>query len=99
MAIERTGTPLRHRVLVSILTVTTLAVVLFALPLAVAVQRLYRSEAIATLQEKAARAGGMVPDKLPTTAGQQLTEIASLSGDRKSVVEGKRVDLGGRRIL
>ncbi len=91
MAIERTGTPLRHRVLVSILTVTTLAVVLFALPLAVAVQRLYRSEAIATLQEKAARAAVMVPDNLPTTAGQQLAEIASLSGVGVYDVAGHRV--------
>jgi signal transduction histidine kinase len=91
MAGEPLGTPLRHRVLVSILTVTTLAVVLFALPLAVAVQRLYRSEAIATLQEKAARAAVMVPDNLSTTPGQQLAEVTELSGIGVYDVAGHRL--------
>jgi signal transduction histidine kinase len=82
---------LRHRVLISILTVTTLAVVLFALPLAVAVQRLYRSEAIATLQEKAARAAVVVPDSLPTAPGQTLPETPSLSGVGVYDIAGRKV--------
>ena len=40
---EHSGVPLRRRVLTSILAVTALAVILFALPLGVAVQRLYRN--------------------------------------------------------
>jgi signal transduction histidine kinase len=77
---EPRGTPLRHRVLASIITVTTIAVVLFALPLAVAVQDLYKSQAITALQEKAARAAVMVPDNLSIPSGQDLTDTSSLSG-------------------
>src|SRR2546421_10015536 len=62
---EHSGVPLRRRVLVSILTVTALAVILFALPLSAAVQRLYRSEAVTALQRDAARAAGVVPDTIP----------------------------------
>jgi signal transduction histidine kinase len=71
--------------------VTTLAVVLFALPLAVAVQRLYRSEAIGTLQEKAARAAVMVPDNLPTAPSQQLPDLGLLSGVGVYDVAGHRL--------
>ena len=77
---ESRGTPLRNRVLASIVTVTTIAVVLFALPLAVAVRDLYRSEAITALQEKAARAAVMVPDNLSISSGQDLTDTPSPSG-------------------
>src|SRR5690348_10498842 len=59
------GVPLRRRVLVSILAVTALAVILFALPLGVAVQRLYRTEAVTALQRDAARAAAVVPDTIP----------------------------------
>ena len=62
---EHGGVPLRRRVRVSILAVTVLAVTLFALPLGVAVQRLYRSEAVAVLQRDAARAAAVVPDTIP----------------------------------
>jgi signal transduction histidine kinase len=65
MAHEHSGAPLRQRVLVSILTVTALAVVLFALPLGIAVQRLYRSEAVTALQQEAARVAAVVPDGIP----------------------------------
>ena len=91
MAGEPSGTPLRQRVLISILTVTTLAVVLFALPLAVAVDRLYRSEAIATLQEKAARAAVVVPDNLPTAPGQAIADMPSLPGVGVYDVAGRRL--------
>src|SRR5260370_21108691 len=59
------GLPLGRRVLVSILAVTALAVILFALPLGVAVQRLYRTEAVTALQRDAARAAAVVPDTIP----------------------------------
>src|SRR5436305_1886344 len=59
---EHSGVPLRRRVLVSILTVTALAVILFALPLSAAVQRLYRSEAVTALQRDAARAARALGD-------------------------------------
>src|SRR5258705_13531173 len=62
---EHSGVPLRRRVLVAILAVTALAVILFALPLGIAVQRLYRTEAVTALQRDAARAAGVVPDTIP----------------------------------
>jgi signal transduction histidine kinase len=62
---EPSGVPLRRRVLVSTLAVTVLAVILFALPLSVAVQRLYRTEAVTALQRDAARAAAVVPDTIP----------------------------------
>jgi signal transduction histidine kinase len=61
----RSGAPLRHRVLVSILAVTTLAVAVFVLPLGIAVQRLYRTETITALQQEAARVAAVVPDGIP----------------------------------
>lgn len=62
---EPSGVPLRRRVLTSILAVTAVAVILFALPLSVAVQRLYRTEAVTALQRDAARAAAVVPDTIP----------------------------------
>ena len=62
---NRGGAPLRRRVLVSILAVTSLAVVLFALPLGIAVQRLYRAETVTALQQEAARVAAVVPDGIP----------------------------------
>jgi methyl-accepting chemotaxis protein len=61
---EHSGTPLRRRVLVSIMTVTALALILFALPLGVVMQRLYRSEAVTALQRDATRAAAVVPDTI-----------------------------------
>src|SRR5258708_35250986 len=66
------GSPsLRHRVMVSILAVTALAVLVFGLPLAIAVQRLYRAEAVGALQEDATRIAASVPD---TLTGNSLSE-------------------------
>jgi signal transduction histidine kinase len=63
------GSPaLRHRVLTSILAVTALAVIVFALPLGIVVQRLYRTEMVTALQQEAARVAAVVPDGLPSTA-------------------------------
>jgi signal transduction histidine kinase len=65
MTDERAAAPLRGRVLASILAVTVLAVALFAVPLGVALQRLYRSEAVTALQRDAARVAAVVPDGIP----------------------------------
>jgi signal transduction histidine kinase len=62
---EHSAAPLRRRVLASILAVTMLAVVLFALPLGLAVQRLYRTETVTALQQEAARVAAAVPDGIP----------------------------------
>jgi signal transduction histidine kinase len=65
MSHEPGGPPLRRRVMMSIMTVTVFAVVLFILPLGIAVQRLYRSETVTALQRDAARAAAVVPDTIP----------------------------------
>ncbi|WP_433180891.1 sensor histidine kinase [Actinoallomurus sp. CA-150999] len=56
--------PLRSRVLVAIVGVAALAVVLFAIPLAIALQRLYRDEAIVSLERDATRISAAVPDTI-----------------------------------
>ena len=53
---------MRNRILGAILAVTAMAVVLFGLPLALAVQHLYHSEAVVRLEREAARATTHVPD-------------------------------------
>src|SRR5882757_9517356 len=89
------GPSLRHRVMLSIVAVTILAVVVFALPLGIAVQRLYRAEAVSALQEDAARVAASLPDTL--TGG-------SLSADGKRLLAAVAstsigvYDLTGHRI-
>ena len=78
------GPSLRHRVMLSIVAVTTLAVVVFALPLGIAVQRLYRAEAVSALQQDATRVAASVPDTLTgdslSASGKRLlTTVASTS--------------------
>jgi signal transduction histidine kinase len=51
-------------VLVAIVGVAALAVVLFAIPLAVALQRLYRDEAVVKLERDATRLSAVVPDNI-----------------------------------
>ncbi|GLY73480.1 sensor histidine kinase [Actinoallomurus iriomotensis] len=58
------GRPLRRRVLVAIVGVAAAAVVLFALPLAVVLQRLYRDEAVVSLERDATRISAEVPDSI-----------------------------------
>lgn len=50
-----------RRVLTAIVVVTSLGIAGFGVPLAVAVQRLYRNEAILRLERETARAGAQVP--------------------------------------
>ncbi|MEV0406418.1 HAMP domain-containing sensor histidine kinase [Actinoallomurus sp. NPDC050550] len=85
--------PLRRRVLVAIVGVAALAVVLFAIPLAIALQRLYRDEAIVSLGRDATRISAAVPDNiakhpkpvpLPTGMSSRHLSVGiyDLNGDR-----------------
>jgi signal transduction histidine kinase len=70
--------------MLSIVAVTTLAVVVFALPLGIAVQRLQRAEAVSALQEDATRVAASVPDTLTgaslSSSGKRLlATVASTS--------------------
>jgi signal transduction histidine kinase len=58
------GRPLRRRVLIAIVGVAASAVVLFAIPLAVALQQLYRDEAVVSLERDATRISAAVPDSI-----------------------------------
>jgi signal transduction histidine kinase len=58
---------MRRRILTAIVAVTSLAVVLFGLPLAVAVQHLYHSQALLHLEREATRAATAVPASYATT--------------------------------
>jgi signal transduction histidine kinase len=60
-AVPRTA-PLRRRLLVTIAGITAVAVLLLIVPLAVAVQRLYRSEAQTKLERDATRVAATAPD-------------------------------------
>jgi signal transduction histidine kinase len=91
MNLEHSGAPLRRRVLMSIMTVTALAVIVFALPLAVLVQRLYLTETVTALQRDAARAAAVVPDSIPGGP-------ASLPGRLSSATSFGVYDTAGRRV-
>src|ERR1700676_2375448 len=91
MKSQPSGTPLRRRVLVSIMAVTAVAVILFALPLAVAVQRLYRTETVTALQRDAARAAAVVPDSIPGGAASLRPGLSSLRGFGVYDTAGRRV--------
>jgi signal transduction histidine kinase len=82
----------RNRILGAILAVTAMAVVLFGLPLALAVQHLYRSEAVVRLEREAARATTHVPDSFATSgdpvelpAASDQTQLALYSADGRLV--------------
>ncbi|MGI5200460.1 ATP-binding protein [Spirillospora sp. CA-108201] len=72
------GRPLRRQVLIAIVGVTALAIVLFALPLAAAVQRLYRDETVTGLERDATRIAAAVPDDVARDP-QALRRPAGLS--------------------
>lgn len=72
------GRPLRRRIRTGILGVTVVAVLLFALPLGLAVNRLYRGEEFSRLQRDATRVVALVPDNAVTTTGRvQLPDSAA----------------------
>src|SRR5438034_1379285 len=54
--------PLRRQLLLAIAGITTLAIVLFVIPLAVAVQRLYHNEAVTQLERDATQVAAETPD-------------------------------------
>jgi signal transduction histidine kinase len=56
-----------RRILTAIVVVTALGIAGFGVPLAVAVQRLYRNEALVRLGREAARAGAQVPSSFRTS--------------------------------
>jgi signal transduction histidine kinase len=58
------GRTLRGQVLVTIVGVAASAVVLFAIPLGVALERLYRDEAVVSLERDATRISAAVPDNI-----------------------------------
>jgi signal transduction histidine kinase len=87
------GRTLRSRVLVAIVGVAASAVVLFAIPLGVALQRLYRDEAVASLERDATRISAAVPDSIASHP-KPVTIVKSMS-QRLSVgiytLDGRRV--------
>ncbi len=87
------GRPLRRRVLVAIVGVAAAAVVLFALPLAIAVQRLYRDEAIVSLERDATRISAAVPDSIASRP-RTVPLVTRMSGRLTVGV----YTLGGRRV-
>ncbi|HKQ02368.1 MAG TPA: two-component sensor histidine kinase, partial [Actinomycetes bacterium] len=83
---------MRNRVLGAILAATAVAVAFFGLPLALAVQHLYHSEAVVRLEREAARAATRVPDsfassgdpvELPTPSDE--TQLALYRADGRLV--------------
>jgi len=86
--------PLRRRIASGILAVTTLAVLLFALPLGVAVGRLDRDREIAELQRDATRISVLVPDN-PLTPSSRVRVPDSASGDTAIGLYGR---LGDRAV-
>ncbi|HEY0543499.1 MAG TPA: HAMP domain-containing sensor histidine kinase [Actinoallomurus sp.] len=87
------GRPLRRRVLVAIVGVAASAVVLFAIPLAVALQRLYLDEAIASLERDATRLSAVVPDSI--ARDPKPVPLVTRMSQRLSVGV---YTLGGRRV-
>jgi signal transduction histidine kinase len=65
----RAARPLRARVQASIVTVTALTVLLFAVPLGVVISNLYEGEAVTALQRDATRVAAVVPDTIAADHG------------------------------
>ncbi|MGB9378170.1 MAG: HAMP domain-containing sensor histidine kinase [Mycobacteriales bacterium] len=76
------GRPLRSRIRTGILAVTAVAVLLFALPLGVAVDRLYREEQFAQLQRDATQIVALVPDNPVGPTGQVQLPAAAARDNR-----------------
>jgi signal transduction histidine kinase len=87
---------MRNRILKAILATTAVAVALFALPLALAVQHLYHSEAVIRLEREATRATASVPDTFRSSSGDPVelpapsdaTQLALYSTDGRLVTGG-----------
>lgn len=87
------ASPLRRSVLVAIVGVAALAVAMFAVPLAVAVQRLYRAEATLTLERDANRISAAIPFRVARRPGS-----VPLPRGTSSRLNVGIYDLTGRRI-
>jgi hypothetical protein len=88
---------MRNRILGAILAATAVAVALFALPLALAVQHLYHSEAVVRLEREATRATASVPatfrssgDPVELPAPSDATQLALYSADGRLVTGSDR---------
>jgi signal transduction histidine kinase len=79
------GRSLRRRIRTGIVGVTALAMLLFAVPLAVAVSRLYRGNELAELERDATRIAALVPDN-PIGPTAQVKLPASALDDRTATV-------------
>jgi signal transduction histidine kinase len=73
------GVPLRHSLLAVIVGVAALAVVLFTVPLAYAVNLLYRDETVTALQRDATWIAATVPDEPRASASPPLRLPANVS--------------------
>ncbi|MGH3376232.1 MAG: histidine kinase dimerization/phospho-acceptor domain-containing protein [Actinoallomurus sp.] len=87
------GTPLRRRLLVALVGIATLATVLFALPLAVVVQRLDHSEAVTALERDATRIAAVVPEDEVTRPGPVDPPAGLAAGLTVGIYRS-----GGRRV-
>lgn len=87
------GRALRSRVLVAIVGVAASAVVLFAIPLGVALQRLYRDEAVVSLERDATRISAAVPDSIAS----HPTPVPLVTSMSQRLSVGVYT-LGGRRV-
>nr|MDQ6910883.1 two-component sensor histidine kinase [Actinomycetota bacterium] len=81
-----------RRILTAIFVVAVVVIVGFGVPLAVAVQRLYRNEAVVRLEREAARAGAQVPTTF-RTSGDPVELPASDDGTQLGVYapDGQRL--------
>ncbi|HEV7932819.1 MAG TPA: HAMP domain-containing sensor histidine kinase [Actinomadura sp.] len=91
------GTPLRRQLRTAIAGIAALAVVLFAIPLGLVVQRLYRGEAVTALERDATRVAAVAPDdetlhprpvKLPQGLHPRLTVGIYAAGGRRITGDG-----------
>jgi signal transduction histidine kinase len=85
--------PLRRQVLLAIVSASALGVVLFGVPLAIAVQELYRGERVAQLQRDATRVAAATPE----TVAEVPPEISRPSGMSAAVKIGI-YQADGRRL-
>jgi signal transduction histidine kinase len=99
---------MQRRILAAIVTLTSLAVVLFGLPLALAVEHLYRSEAVLRLEREATVATTAVPAsfatandpvELPDAGDQTQLGLYGTDGRRVSGSGPDRLDATGRTAL
>ncbi|MFI6599302.1 ATP-binding protein [Nonomuraea sp. NPDC050536] len=77
----REGTPLRRRMVTAILCGTVLAVALFGVPLAYAVNLLFRNEAVTGLQRDAGWIAATIPDDAAPDSGVPLKLPADFSDE------------------